>query len=91
MATVAHAGDGNCTPMVVFDEGDTEAERRASFAFGAVAAEAKSPPVLTNVTLNVADLHRQIGRWREAYEHYQAASVLPKLQLSVSLQLRLAR
>jgi glycolate dehydrogenase FAD-linked subunit len=33
IATVAHAGDGNLHPMVVFDVGDTPAERRAHRAF----------------------------------------------------------
>ena len=36
IATVAHAGDGNLHPMVVFDAGDRGAESRAHDAFEAV-------------------------------------------------------
>jgi glycolate oxidase len=36
IATVAHAGDGNLHPMVVFDAGDADAERRAHDAFEAI-------------------------------------------------------
>jgi glycolate oxidase len=36
IATIAHAGDGNLHPMVVFDAGDTDAERRAHDAFEAI-------------------------------------------------------
>jgi glycolate oxidase len=36
VATVAHAGDGNLHPMIVFRRGDTDAERRAHRAFEAV-------------------------------------------------------
>lgn len=36
IATVAHAGDGNLHPMVVFDPTDTDAVRRAHRAFEAV-------------------------------------------------------
>jgi glycolate oxidase len=36
IATVAHAGDGNLHPMVVFEAGDTDVETRAHRAFEAV-------------------------------------------------------
>jgi tetratricopeptide (TPR) repeat protein len=52
------------------------------------AVESKSVPVLTNVTLNLANLHRQQGRWQDAHEHYQAVSGLAKLQVNPPLQLR---
>ena len=36
VATVAHAGDGNTHPMIVFDETDPAAVERAHLAFGAI-------------------------------------------------------
>jgi glycolate oxidase len=38
--TVAHAGDGNTHPLIVYDAQDAEAERRARAAFGEVMAAA---------------------------------------------------
>ncbi|WP_437730536.1 FAD-binding oxidoreductase [Sorangium sp. So ce1335] len=40
IGTVAHAGDGNLHPLVVFDRGDAAAEARAVAAFEAVMAQA---------------------------------------------------
>jgi glycolate oxidase len=40
IATVAHAGDGNLHPLIVFDRHDREAEARAFAAFEALIAEA---------------------------------------------------
>ena len=42
IATVAHAGDGNLHPLVVFDPGDALAERRAILAFDAIMIEANA-------------------------------------------------
>jgi glycolate oxidase len=36
IAVVAHAGDGNTHPLIVFDAKDPDASRRAYFAFGAI-------------------------------------------------------
>jgi glycolate oxidase len=38
--TVAHAGDGNTHPLIVYDAGDADSERRAREAFGEVMAAA---------------------------------------------------
>ena len=40
IATVAHAGDGNTHPIVVYDAGDTDARDRAHLAFDEVMATA---------------------------------------------------
>jgi glycolate oxidase len=42
IATVAHAGDGNLHPLVVFDPADADAERRALAAFDAIMVEANA-------------------------------------------------
>jgi glycolate oxidase len=42
VATVAHAGDGNLHPLVVFDPKDAAAERRAREIFGAIMDQALS-------------------------------------------------
>lgn len=36
VAVIAHAGDGNTHPLIVFDPGDSDMERRANIAFGAI-------------------------------------------------------
>ena len=64
-----------------------EAQRRFEQAL-TPAIESKSVPVLTNITLNLANLHRQQGRWKDAHEHYHAVSGLAKLQVNPPLQLR---
>jgi tetratricopeptide (TPR) repeat protein len=52
------------------------------------AIESRSVPVLINIALNLANLHRLQGRWKDAFEHYEAVSGLAKLQVSAPLQLR---
>jgi glycolate oxidase len=42
IGTVAHAGDGNTHPLVVFDRSDPDAKRRAEQAFGEIMALALS-------------------------------------------------
>lgn len=66
IATVAHAGDGNLHPMVVFDATDKEAERRAHEAFEAVMdAALRVGGTITGEhgvgTLKRAGLVRQLG------------------------------
>lgn len=36
VAVIAHAGDGNTHPLIVFDPSDSDMERRANVAFGAI-------------------------------------------------------
>ncbi|WP_072807034.1 FAD-binding oxidoreductase [Rhodococcoides yunnanense] len=36
VAVIAHAGDGNTHPLIVFDPAETDMERRAHIAFGAI-------------------------------------------------------
>lgn len=48
----------------------------------------QSAPVLINITLNLANLHRQQEHWREAYEHYNAVSTLAKATVNAELQIR---
>ena len=36
VAVIAHAGDGNTHPLIVFDPADADMERRANIAFGAI-------------------------------------------------------
>ncbi len=36
VAVIAHAGDGNTHPLIVFDPADPDMERRANIAFGAI-------------------------------------------------------
>lgn len=36
VAVIAHAGDGNTHPLIVFDPADSDMERRANIAFGAI-------------------------------------------------------
>jgi len=52
------------------------------------AIESKMATPIINITLNLANLHRQQGRWRLAYEHYEAVSGLAKVQVSPILQIR---
>jgi tetratricopeptide (TPR) repeat protein len=48
----------------------------------------ESAPALINITLNLANLHRQQERWKDAYEHYEAVSALAKATLNAELQIR---
>jgi len=52
------------------------------------AIEAQNTSALINITLNLANLHRQQGRWQPAYDHYVAVSGLAKVQVNAQLQLR---
>ncbi|HTN90794.1 MAG TPA: FAD-linked oxidase C-terminal domain-containing protein [Sorangium sp.] len=66
VGTVAHAGDGNLHPLVVFDRNDAAAEARAVAAFEAVMAQAlELGGTITGEhgvgTLKCAFLARQVG------------------------------
>lgn len=67
--------------------GQTE-RARASFERALVpAASAQDLPTLTNITLNLANLHKRNENWALAIEHYAALAVLAKASVNAVLRL----
>jgi tetratricopeptide (TPR) repeat protein len=52
------------------------------------ALAAKDPASLVNITLSLANLHRSLAHWPEAFDYYLALSGLAKATVNPELQLR---
>ena len=66
---------------------DDEAQRHFELAL-TPAIEAESPPVLLNVTLNLANLHLEHERWEEAASYYDSAEKLASAQLNATTKIQ---
>jgi tetratricopeptide (TPR) repeat protein len=52
------------------------------------AIESQNPAALINITLSLANLHRGLENWQEAFDYYLALSALAKATVNPELQLR---
>ena len=73
----------------VWDRSGNAKEAQRHFEMALVPALAsQNEPALINITLNLANLHRNQGRWQLAFDHYDAVSDLAETVCNPMLKLR---
>jgi tetratricopeptide (TPR) repeat protein len=73
----------------VFDFAGNKPEAKRYYEKALIPAiDAKDPASLINITYSLANLHRSLERWQEAFDYFLALSGLAKATVNPELQLR---